>query len=998
MAVTRILGLSYRVRTSIFLLRASTAQRDVTAEEEPAPGSTHVNFQVSVDNPAYPWPSKAHFLTELLFSSPRLPFSEPQKRAILSWAKELGARDIPSLYSLNRCHEEIKNLIGNPTRKVVSASGNIFYINDIANSIAKDYANLLTRFAMQDFPEDGGEGMSQVFNGGKLLHELPSPPAVRVDGTVYFVDELLQEYSGDYFFPERFFLAAPEAIAGGATGFLPTKAVYALGRAATRTEAGFIISDEREIIPTASFRRSFEEISRCPSELACGLTESSKKSGSLCPNVWRRKSGGWMVYNVPLIIFMDDVSGNISKQWNKHHVIYVTNANLPREMLEQEFYVRFMTSSPHAAPMELMHAMKESISNVAESGIIAWDCRDEEEVMLIPQVLFLAGDNPMQGEECSQAGLSCNHFCRTCDVGGKKEHKESDAGYCSLFKSGNLRTVNTIKEQFSLAMLSGATEKVKTSVSTTGVRDSISLGILNTVIELGKSLRKRRAGTSSKPESEVREVLEKELAGFLQGRVLEDAINPLLGMKDVNIHLDTPTEILHTILLGVVKYFWGQTVFLLEKANLVSTFQSRLDAIDRDGLNAPSLNAEYICRYKGGLIGKHFKSLAQVMPFVIHDLVPQRVMDGWTSIGELVVLLWHTKIDNTDEYLARLSWTIEDFLNVTCICAPSILISKPKFHFLVHLPMYIRRFGPALLFSTECYESYNHVFRLSCIHSSRHGPSQDSCRKFARLDQVKHILTGGFWYEPRLQKWVQAAPAVLDFLSEHPEHARLLGIKFHQGTGHITRIKGTNGKTEISKAVHWKTTQCAQIDASLSAPDQYVYQADSFISKHSEKVKLGSHVIFLYPKTDSGFSVGRIIEVLIRNAFHRNVVHVAIQVLSFSALHPLIHLPCLELSDDKIVVSPDDVICVANVQHNCVDSKCASFVNRAIRQERSETTQVRKAVRHEPTRKYLLNTYSIHNYAHIRRALPPSLRQTPLRVLDDIQHTRCNAAQQHERV
>ncbi|KIN97723.1 hypothetical protein M404DRAFT_32063 [Pisolithus tinctorius Marx 270] len=31
---------------------------ELPSEEEPAPGSTHVDFQVSVDNPAYPWPSK----------------------------------------------------------------------------------------------------------------------------------------------------------------------------------------------------------------------------------------------------------------------------------------------------------------------------------------------------------------------------------------------------------------------------------------------------------------------------------------------------------------------------------------------------------------------------------------------------------------------------------------------------------------------------------------------------------------------------------------------------------------------------------------------------------------------------------------------------------------------------------------------------------------------------------------------------------------------------
>jgi hypothetical protein len=70
---------------------------------------------------------------------------------------------------------------------------------------------------------------------------------------------------------------------------------------------------------------------------------------------------GRMVYTVPLIVFMDDVSGNVLKQWNKHHAIYMSNANLPREMLEKEFCVRFVTSSPHAAPMELMAGMKDSI-------------------------------------------------------------------------------------------------------------------------------------------------------------------------------------------------------------------------------------------------------------------------------------------------------------------------------------------------------------------------------------------------------------------------------------------------------------------------------------------------------------------------------------------------------------------------------------------------------------------------------------------------------------
>jgi len=79
------------------------------------------------------------------------------------------------------------------------------------------------------------------------------------------------------------------------------------------------------------------------------------------PNPWRAKANGRMVYCVPVIVFMDDVSGNISKQWNKHYVVYLSNANLPRTMLEKEFCVRFVSSSPHATPSELMKGVKDTL-------------------------------------------------------------------------------------------------------------------------------------------------------------------------------------------------------------------------------------------------------------------------------------------------------------------------------------------------------------------------------------------------------------------------------------------------------------------------------------------------------------------------------------------------------------------------------------------------------------------------------------------------------------
>ncbi|KAG1907705.1 uncharacterized protein F5891DRAFT_1124569 [Suillus fuscotomentosus] len=731
---------------------------------------TKANMKVNPGDAYYPWLSKAHFLTALLFSSARLPFSDVQKKAVLSWAKELGAHDVPSLKAVKESNEHICELVGNPMRKVTSASGN-------------DYANPLTRFSMQDYPEDGGDGMSQ-------------------------------ECSGGFFVPERFFTASYAPVNGrDSQDSCQENKTYAMGRAVQYTDAGFIVSDEQEIVPVSNFRHSFEDL---VDKLACGVTSkymfelqatllsiilvSSEKYLKLTPHPLREKSKGRMVYSVPLIIFMDDVSGNVSKQWNKHHAIYMSNANLPREMLEKEFCVRFVTSSPHAAPMELMHAMKESISAAADSGIFAWDCKFDEEVMLVPEGLFLAGDNPMQAEECSHAGLNCNYFCRTCHVGGTKEYKESEAGYVSLFTEGTPRTpeetTSQVLKQFETALCSGATGKVVAAVSTTGIRDSTSSSIINTLVEMGKKLRKRDVGQPALPESEVRAKLEEELLDILQGRTHRDAINPLLGMNNINVHMDTPTEILHTVLLGVVKYFWGQTAFVLEKAKLLTRFQTR------------------------GLIGKHFKSLAQVMPFVVYDLVPKSVLDGWTLIGELVVLIWHTKIDNTEHYLAKLARTISDFLNVTA----------------------------------------HRLIMYSVLHA------------FTTIDE--------------LQVATRTGRIIVTDQSKH-------------------------------EAVLWQATRCADIfkkNGLKSPPSSEYYQGTSVVTSEHETSQLGGHVIFrdALEKT----RIGRIREILIATAPGHSVAFVALQTFSFMpARHPLLHLPCLLLTDEELIVSGTDIICIAN--HLC---------------------------------------------------------------------------------
>jgi hypothetical protein len=125
------------------------------SSDDPLTTKSHANLNnpVSPDHPVFPWPSKAicyqlscipyadisfqHFITALLFSSPRLLFSEAQKKAILSWAKELGARDVPLLYALNCSQETIQKLVSDPTENVTTHLANIFYFNNVGKVVAK---------------------------------------------------------------------------------------------------------------------------------------------------------------------------------------------------------------------------------------------------------------------------------------------------------------------------------------------------------------------------------------------------------------------------------------------------------------------------------------------------------------------------------------------------------------------------------------------------------------------------------------------------------------------------------------------------------------------------------------------------------------------------------------------------------------------------------------------------------------------------------------------
>ncbi|EJF57509.1 hypothetical protein DICSQDRAFT_69263, partial [Dichomitus squalens LYAD-421 SS1] len=709
----------------------------------------------------------------------------------------------------------------------------------------------------------------------------------------------------------------------------------------------------------------------------------------------------------PLIVFIDDVSGNSSKQWNVHYSCYMSNAGLPRAQIEKSRNIQFLSTSPSASPMEIIEAVCNDIRQTwGTSPLKVWDVRRRRHILVRLWLLFLPGDNPMQAELCSHIGLKGNHFCRCCHVGGDQKYKQSDEGFASLLKLGRERspaeTRGAIMAQLIQATHAAAEKPLKEAITSSGAKDSLALPMINRLIALGKILRKSTPERKALSPEDVNQELSAELLRH-EGVTL---INPLLDMQGLNIHQDTPVEPLHTHLLGVVKYFWAQTMWVLEKQGKLGVFQARLNSLAKSGLNIPTIQADYMCRYRGALIGKHFKTISQIMAFAICKLVDDSLQNAWVSVGRLTVLLWETEIIVMADYLKELRMVINDVLDHAASLSPGLVTEKNKLHILLHIPDHIERHGPALLFSTERYESFNHLFRLSSIHSNRQAPSRDIAASFANQDRCRHMMTGGYWLDKTSGRWVCASHAVLDHVRSHSIDARLLGVAHAHAaipgkmtlpplssctspsaaipnTSHTPSrpLPSTPSPSTSRPVLTWTETHSSQMDPSLCPPHSLNggwHSAADVVAMNGDQAIIGAEVLAVLPTvTRVGFaSIVELLKTADPLLPEASLVVVRESLLQDS-LHPTLHMPLLSRSGQLHVLRPSDIVCVINVQHDCSRAKCTDTGKQIIRQEREDTTQTRAVVTHKGSPIYVLNTIALHNHHRIRDMLPQQLRTTP---------------------
>ena len=135
---------------------------------------------------------------------------------------------------------------------------------------------------------------------------------------------------------------------------------------------------------------------------------------------------------------------------------------------------------------------------------------------------------------------------------------------------------------------------------------------------------------------------------------------------------------------------------------------------------------------------------------------------------------------------------------------------KVKYHYLLHIPDCIRRFGLPIYYSTEVYESMNSLYRDAAIHTNRAAYSKDVGVSIAQGLAIRHIQHGGHWLHD--ERWWSASPTLLQIMNDPLMEKLIAGsrdnsipiigtfiivIMTGKATGKVT-IGGRNSKKRVT--------------------------------------------------------------------------------------------------------------------------------------------------------------------------------------------------------
>ncbi|KAJ6579420.1 hypothetical protein B0H10DRAFT_1835571 [Mycena sp. CBHHK59/15] len=943
------------------------------ALEEPDPADVQSDGQPAVPSSEwFPYPTKMMFLLDTLDNLPRLRVSNSLMRVFLWVLKEARCKDVPSFDHLRRVQKQIRTDSGIPSIPCKSALGNVFFMNDPRAIIAQDWSNPTTRKLIHVYPEIPEDGIiREIWHAQKWRKNMDLDvlsPMYDAGASHYYVNEVARLKNGKFVVPIRWVLFRGKVYADAFSVTINKENEATVVDGATvlicanDLDNNYLDLQDQHAIPEWS----------APT-VAAGYPERM-------PNPKRAIARGRPLYHSFVDYFGDDVSGNRSKSWNKHWNAYMTHRNLPRKLLQQEFHVHFVSTSPNASISEQYREFKNTVESTHTEPVQVQDESGDTTCFCI-YVNGGPSDNPMQSEVSGHIGGKGNRFCRKCEVGGTQKEKSTNEGYHALFEARieYEKIMAELENQVKLAC-SGVAKHIKDSQTQTGIKDMYTQYWIDQLLSRFKEMK------FSEPNRSDQDIQAELIQWTVDNR---DKIYSAFLSTDGSFDptKDTPVEILHTILLGVVKYIWhiSHTPWSAENKKLYSV---RLQSTATDGLSIHAIRANYIMQYAGSLIGRQFKTIAQTNVFHIHGLVTNYQFMAWKAVGELTALLWFPEIRNIEEYRRDLKVAVANVLDIFSLIDPSKIITKIKLHLLAHIDNDVIEFGPLVGVATEIFECFNAIFRYCSILSNHLAPSRDIALQLGDQEGLKHRLTGGMWFCRAVNEWRRAGPGVRHFMSAHPVLQRLLGWSEQKALKHGALKYPSQQRGEKKRSVYAlkSTTAAKAVNYGTYLADSTWSRCLSVVGESLDECFAGSW-IFAQSATDAYFQSatisGRISEILINNAAAGVVVVEVFQVLSVR--DDIYGMPVLVRRDDEttfMILPAKNIKFKVNVQHDCYTAKCEATGERPRMQERVESDDTEKFIIHKSLDRFIINSHAFHN-AHLLRATLPRDLLAPIPLFEN---------------
>ncbi|KAI7946245.1 hypothetical protein MJO29_010772 [Puccinia striiformis f. sp. tritici] len=614
--------------------------------------------------------------------------------------------------------------------------------------------------------------------------------------------------------------------------------------------------------------------------------------------------------------------------------------------------------------MELAEGIVDDIMELTENGVAAYDSGLGEEVLVTTTLLCFLADTPMHAEITStMMPANSQNPCRACDLGVIRASQKRTMAYLQFFlqisatgswiKNGVRSWLGIIANCYLLWQIS-KDPRTKTRVEKLGGQLGIKASINKQIYMYTYDIRaKKECATPAN-----RHFLER--IRLCDEEAPERLFNPFFRLPDFDGCTDTPVEILHVFLLGVVKYMVRDLMGKMKPAQL-GLIEGRYRAFQKAGLNIPSLSPYYMAKHSSNFTGKEFKAVLQSAPFVLFDFMEPAERLAWIALCELAPLVFQTHIEEMGEYLRLVRFHTHKYLYYLFKITGQ-WVNKPKFHMLLHLADSIERFGPASLFATEKFESYNGVLRTASIHSNRQSPGKDIANTFAAYKAIRHLVCGGWFQDPKHStRYITAAPSVGKLFLEQPLIQKTMDYNY---VSHLP-VKGVFPHPLNSKL---STKESVPEGLKSHLPSQQIFQHEAIQWTAHRVLKKGVSILVrsiqdnLATKHQPGC-----IEHLWEARYKGNVSYwVCYTEYEAGGVDSYYQMRGIRKTELKKYANIQDVVATINVQHNCHAAGCVVAATGRVVLEREESEENNNIVMHTKSTKYIVNSSELPGTTALR--------------------------------